>query len=345
MAMRRSIAGAFFILMLAGTVHAQEPNLKRMEEARKCMGTTLRVVIHAPSELAGRKALERAFARAEELNGILSDYQDSSELMRLCAKAGGPPVGVSRELFSILESAQELSRLTDGAFDATIGPVTRLWRLARKSKRLPDPADLTAARALVGYRMMELNPAGKSVKLAKAGMRIDLGGIAKGFTADEILDQLRRENLPRSLVALGGDVTCGDPPPGGNGWQVAIIPIPGSTGKTPTLTLHNQSISTSGDLEQFLEIGGRRYSHIVDARTGIGSTNQAMATVIAPRGIDADRLTKVGLLLPWERALGLVTRRPETHLRVVEPDGAGGTVTRADPGFPKPDRPSDSKAR
>ena len=338
MAIPNPVAITTFIVCLASHAVGQEQNLKKVEESRKCMGTTLRIVIHAPTETIGRKALEKAFARAEELNGILSDYQDSSELMRLCAKAGGPSVGVSRELFTVLESAQELSRLTDGAFDVTIGPVTRLWRLARKSKRLPDPADLAAARALVGYRMMELNPVDKSVKLAKPGMRIDLGGIAKGFTADEILDQLRREDLPRSLVALGGDVTCGDAPPGAKGWQVAIIPLPGSKGQPPTLILRNQSISTSGDLEQFLEIDGRRYSHIVDARTGIGSTNQAMATVVAPRGIDADRLTKTGLLLPWEKAIGIVARRPETHLRVVTPGNFGEVKERLGPEFPKPDR-------
>lgn len=340
----KPLTATFFIMCLTTASNGQEANLKRIEESRKCMGTTLKLVIHAPTEPTGRRALERAFARAEELNGILSDYQDTSELMRLCAKAGGPPVGVSRELFTVLESAQELSRLTDGAFDVTIGPVTRLWRLARKSKRLPDPADLAAARALVGYRMMELNPADKSVKLAKAGMRIDLGGIAKGFTADEILDQLRKEDLPRSLVALGGDVTCGEAPPGAKGWQVAIMQLPGSTGQPPMLILRNQSISTSGDLEQFLEIDGKRYSHIVDARTGIGSTNQAMATVVAPRGIDADRLTKTGLLLPWERALGIVIRRPETHLRVVAPGNTGEVKERYDAGFPKPDRQGASKA-
>lgn len=327
------LAGAIAILAL-GAAGAREPGLERFEESRKCMGTTLRVVVHAPTALAGRQALERAFARAEELNTILSDYQDSSELMRLCARAGGPPVGVSRELFTVLESAQELSRLTDGAFDVTIGPVTRLWRLARKGKRLPEPADLAAARALVGYRMVELNPRARSVKLAKAGMRIDLGGIAKGFTADEILDQLRREGLPKSLVALGGDVTCGEAPPEKAGWRVSVIRPPGAKGGEPVLTLRNQSVSTSGDLEQYLEIDGKRYSHIVDARTGLGSTHQAMATVVAPRGIDADRLTKAGLLLPWPKALGVIQRRPETHLRVVEPDGKGGITALSDPGFP-----------
>ena len=122
------------------------------------------------------------------------------------------------------------------------------------------------------------------------------------------------------------------------GWQVAIIPLSGSKSQPPTLILRNQSISTSGDLEQFLEIDGRRYSHIVDARTGIGSTNQAMATVVAPRGIDADRLTKTGLLLPWEKAVGIVSRRPGTHLRVVAPGNSGEVKERLGPEFPKPDR-------
>ena len=148
MAIPNPVVITTFIVCLASHAVGQEQNLKKEEESRKCMGTTLRIVIHAPTETIGRKALEKAFARAEELNGILSDYQDSSELMRLCSKAGGPSVGVSRELFTVLESAQELSRLTDGAFDVTIGPVTRLWRLARKSKRLPDPADLGTAFGL-----------------------------------------------------------------------------------------------------------------------------------------------------------------------------------------------------
>jgi thiamine biosynthesis lipoprotein len=305
-----------------------------MEESRKCMGTTLRLVVYAPTANAGRRAMEMAFARAEELNGILSDYQEQSELMRLCAKSGGPPTAVSRELFTVLESAQELARLSDGAFDVTIGPVTRLWRLARKSKRLPDPADLAAARALVGYRMVELTAQGRWVRLAKPGMRIDLGGIAKGFTADELLELLRKEGLPRSLVALGGDITCGDAPPGAQGWEVGIIPAPGEKGAPLKVFLQGKAISTSGDLEQFLEIDGRRYSHIVDARTGIGSTNQAMATVIAPRGIDADRLAKLGVLLPWEKARAIVSRQPETRMRVVLPDGDGRIRMMADPGFP-----------
>lgn len=313
--------------------------LKRLEESRRCMGTTLRLVTYAPTESMGRKALDRAFARAEELNNILSDYQNSSELMRLCARAGGPPVAVSRELFTVLLSAQHLSRMTDGAFDVTIGPVSRLWRLARKSKRMPDPADLASARALVGYKMMELDPATKMVKLAKPGMRLDLGGIAKGFTNDELLELLKQEEMPRSLVALGGDVACGEPPPGKNSWEVAIIPLPGDPEPGGTLFLKNQAVSTSGDLEQYLEIDGVRYSHIVDARTGIGSTRRASATVVAPKGIDADRFTKAGILLPFSSALSIIVRHEGAHIRVVTAKDSGPGQIQSDPEFPKPKTP------
>lgn len=324
----------------AAAAFAQQPPspttpLKRMEESRRCMGTTLRLVIHAPTEARGRVALDRAFARAEVLNGILSDYQNSSELMRLCARAGGPPTVVSRELFTVLTSAQELSRLTDGAFDVTIGPISRLWRLARKSKRMPDANDLASARALVGYKMMELEPATKMVRLAKKDMRLDLGGIAKGFTIDELLDLLNNEELPCSLVALGGDVACGEPPPGKNGWEVSIIPLPGDPTPGGTLFLKNQAVSTSGDLEQYLEINGVRYSHIVDARTGIGSTRRASATVVAPRGIDADRFTKTGLLLPFQEARAIISRFEGVHIRVVTPSDSGPGMVQADAGFPK----------
>ena len=255
--------------------------------------------------------------------------------MRLCARAGGPPVAVSRELFTVLSSAQHLSRMTDGAFDVTIGPVSRLWRLARKSKRMPDPADLASARALVGYQMMELEPATKMVKLTKPGMRLDLGGIAKGFTNDELLELLKREEMPRSLVALGGDIACGDAPPGKNNWEVAIIPLPGDPEPGGTLFLKNQAVSTSGDLEQYLEIDGVRYSHIVDARTGIGTTRRASATVVAPKGIDADRLTKAGILLPFPKALSIIVRQEGAHIRVVTPADSGPGKVQMDAGFPK----------
>ena len=301
------------LMFLTATIQDQPSvsGLKRMEETRRCMGTTLRVVIHAPTEILGRKALDLAFARAEELNNILSDYQNSSELMRLCARAGGPPVAVSRELFTVLSSAQHLSRMTDGAFDVTIGPVSRLWRLARKSKRMPDPADLASARALVGYQMMELEPATKMVKLTKPGMRLDLGGIAKGFTNDELLELLK------------------------SNWEVAIISLPGDPEPGGTLFLKNQAVSTSGDLEQYLEIDGVRYSHIVDARTGIGTTRRASATVVAPKGIDADRLTKAGILLPFPKALSIIVRQEGAHIRVVTPADSGPGKVQMDAGFPK----------
>src|SRR5262249_22764670 len=149
------------------------------------MGTRFQLTMYAPDEATASKAARAAFARIAELDGIMSDYRPASELMRLCAKAGGDPVPVSPELFAVLDKAQEVSRLSAGAFDVTVGPVVRLWRLARRTQRLPEAEQLARARALVDYRNIKLDPEKRTVQLLKAGMQLDLGGIGKGFAADE----------------------------------------------------------------------------------------------------------------------------------------------------------------
>src|SRR5207302_10058285 len=149
------------------------------------MGTKFQVIVYAADEQTARDAAKAAFARVADLDGIMSDYKPTSELMRLCEKAGGDPVKVSDELFTVLSKAQEVSKLSDGAFDVTVGPVVRLWRLARRTQRLPDADDLKKALELVGYKNVKLDAKARTVQLLKPGMRLDLGGIAKGYAADE----------------------------------------------------------------------------------------------------------------------------------------------------------------
>ena len=267
--------------------------MARVELARPAMGTTFQVVAYAASGDSARcgAAIDNAFARAEELNSILSDYIDDSELNRV----GTRPTIVSLDLFRVLDVAARVSRASNGAFDVTQGPVIRLWRAARRSGRLPDAEELRQARALTGYRMLKLNPARRTARLAKPGMRLDLGGIAKGFAADEMLRGLRDSGFPRAMVAAGGDVTVGDPPPGRVGWRVGL----GSAETTEELS--NCAISTSGDESQFVTIGGARYSHIVDPRTGIGLRDAPSVTVIAATGLEADPLATAASVIGVER--------------------------------------------
>lgn len=281
----------------------------RFEFESKHMGTTFRVVLYAPDEKAARTAADAAFARVAALDGIMSDYKRDSELNRLCAAfktAIGEPVKVSDDLFAVLAKAREVSEASGGAFDVTVGPVVQLWRQARRTGQLPDKDELAAALAKVGYKNVQLDPAGKTVKLLTPGMQLDLGGIAKGYAADQALHLLKdKHGITRALVAAGGDITCGDPPPGKDAWAVDIAPIAKSQ-KPRHLKLANASVSTSGDIEQFVEIGGVRYSHIVDPKTGLGLTGRRSVTVVARTGTAADSMTKAVMLMPAGTGMALV---------------------------------------
>ncbi len=209
------------------------PDLARFAFREPHMGTEFHLVLYSKDAAAARRASRAAFDRVEEINGKLSDYDPQSELMRLCAKAGGEPVVVSDDLFRVLQRSQTLAAKTGGAFDVTIGPVGRLWRRARRRRERPRADLLAEARALVGSRNIELDPERRTVRLLKAGMKLDLGGIAKGYAADEALKALRDQGIPHALMAAAGDIAAGDPPPGEEGWSVAVAPLKAIAGKGP----------------------------------------------------------------------------------------------------------------
>jgi len=313
----RSCFFGFLAMVFLGRT---EPVLTRYEFTEPHMGTRFRIILYAPDEDTARKAATDAFARIASLNAIMSDYDNTSELMRLCAQAGGPPVPVSAELFFVLSKAQEVSRQSGGAFDVTVGPVVKLWRLARKRHKLPDAEKLAAARALVGWQNVRLDKDKRTVQLLKAGMQLDLGGIAKGYAADEALAVLQKHGIDRALVAAGGDIAVSGPPPETDGWKIAIATLPGE--KDPgRLILHHAAVSTSGDAEQHVEIDGKRYSHIVDPRTGIGLIGRMSATVVARHGIDADSLTKVVAVLGPEEGIKIVESHEGASARMVRKKG------------------------
>jgi len=260
------------------------PAAERFEAVEPHMGTLVRIQLYAADEAQAAGAFRAAFDRIEELNEHLSDYDADSELNRLCRAEPGKPQDVSGELFPVLEAAQKLAEATGGAFDITLGPVTHLWRAARKSGRVPEAAAIHAALAKSGYRKLHVDREHGTAMLEQAGMQLDVGGIAKGYAADEALAVLAELNIRSALIAMSGDLAIGDAPPGKRGWTVA------AGEPAQVLELANTAVSTSGDTEQHLDAGGVRYSHIVDPTTGMGLTHAKVVTVIARRGIDADGL-------------------------------------------------------
>lgn len=267
------------------------------------MGVQSRIVLYAPSGKMAEAAAKAAFARIDQLEQIMSDYRADSEINRLSGSAGGRPVRVSEDLYEVLSRSEELARKSSGAFDVTAAPVIQLWRKARTGHALPSEADLKNALQLVGWRMLKLDRKARSAQLLKKGMRLDLGGIGKGYACDAALSSLRSCGVTRALVEMGGDMALGEAPPGAKGWRIEIAH---SDRAHRTVTLSRCGVSSSGDTEQFVEIGGTRYSHIVDPRTGVGLTSRVAVTVIAPNATTSDGLSTALCVLDPDEGMKLL---------------------------------------
>lgn len=301
------ISHLLVFLGLTGVSALHQPALGRYSFTEPHMGTTFRITLYAPDEAVAKKAASAAFARIAQLNRIMSDYQDDSELMKLCKQSKSEPTVVSVDLYAVLEKALEVSKQTEGAFDVSIGPVVRLWRKARRTREMPDAAALKKALELVNYRKIRLTPEGRTVQLLLVGMLLDLGGIAKGYAADAAMEVLRMHGITRALVAAGGDVVAGESPPDASGWKVAIAPLKAGDDPSDFLQLKNSAVSTSGELYQHVEIGGKRYSHIMDPKTGVGLIGRRSVTIIAKDGMTADA---------W--ATAICVQGPERGLKTLE---------------------------
>lgn len=278
----------------------------RREYSELHMGGAVRLVLYAPSDSAARAAARAAYGRIARLEDIMSDYRPDSEVRRL-GRRHGEWVVVNDELFDVLALALRVAEETDGAFDPTVGPYVALWREARRAGRLPPAGDLADARRRVGWRKVELDSTRRAVRLDGAGMRLDLGGIAKGFILDRARETLAQHGVASVLLEAGGDVVVGEPPPGRPGWRIEISGA-GPEVAARASSLAGAAVATSGGTEQFVVIDGARYSHVVDPRTGHGLTNGLVATVIASEGALADALATALTVLEGARAAALLRR-------------------------------------
>ncbi|MCA9082233.1 MAG: FAD:protein FMN transferase, partial [Planctomycetaceae bacterium] len=247
------LCGAIALLVLGDLLNAEE-GLRRYEYLQIRMGIPVQITLYADREDVANRAADAAYDRFRELDRILSDYDPDSELMRFCAASAGTCVPLSPELMSVLTQARQFSQASDGAFDVTVGPVVKLWRVARRRKALPDEKALAAARELVDWQQVRLDAEQQTGALLRAGMRLDLGAIAKGYAADEALRVMKANGVAIALIDAGGDLTLGDPPPGRAAWSVVIEPLQpkatanGSAQPVPvTLHLKNCAVATSGD--------------------------------------------------------------------------------------------------
>jgi len=269
-------------------------DLQRVEVADEAMGTTFSIVAYGHDRAKLDAAATAAFTEVHRLDRLLSNYDAASEWSAVNRIATIRPVAVSPELFQLLADCMRYSRESEGAFDITVGPLMKVWGFYKGEGLLPRPTEVTAAVERVGYRHVRLGPQARTVQFDRAGVELDPGGIGKGYACDRMVDILRTQGVRTALVSGGGSSIygMGAPPDTPDGWRVTIR-APGNPHRTAAeVVLKDMSLSTSGSYEKFFWAEGRRYSHLMDPRTGYPAQGTASVSVLAPRTIDSEAWTK-----------------------------------------------------
>jgi len=284
------------------------------------MGTFARVVVVAENHNAGLACIRAAMAEIHKVDELMSDYKSDSEIGRVNEKGAEEPVPVGESTFEVLARSIEFGKLTDGAFDVTVGPLMDLFREAEKGAAAPTREQIAEAKSKVGFEKLKLDSENRTVQFAVEGMRLDLGGIAKGYAIDKAVEAARGRGALGGMVDIGGDIRCfGTPPEGRKNWLIAVQD-PGATiagtagaGLLMTLKVTDVAVTTSGDYQQYVMVEGKRQSHIMNRQTGKSAEGLSSVTIIADNATDADALATSVSVMGAEAGLALIEKRPGTE--------------------------------
>jgi thiamine biosynthesis lipoprotein len=280
------------------------------------------------------QAIQAAFDEIERIESLMSRHIPDSDASRINEGAGGEPVKVSGETLYVIEKALECASLTKGAFDITIGPLMDVWNFGLPDPAVPDADEIEQARSLIGWELLELDPANRTVRLPIQGMSIDLGGVAKGYAAQEGARILREYGVSHALIDAGGNIVTVGLRPDGEPWQIGIRDPRGESIEDtigPTLSVANGAIATSGDYERFFIYDGRRYHHILNPETGMPVETVRSVTVMAEDALYADMLSTAVFVLGRDEGMRFIETLDGISAMIVTDDGD----TIFSKGFPK----------
>lgn len=273
------------------------------------MGTMFTATAWTTNEQAARAALAAARTAVDRVDTLMSVYKPASDLSLVNRRAGtGRPTRVSSETAQVLRSSLEWARLSDGAFDPTVGPLVKLWGFYRTGDSIPGAQARDSARALVGWKTVRYDSAARTVYLPRAGQRLDFGAIAKGYALDIAAEGMRRAGVARGLVDLGGNVLVYGSPPDGPVWRVGIRDPRNPEAIAAVVSMGSGAVATSGDYERFFIKNGVRYAHILNPRTGWPKQGVAATTAIARTGMQSDALSTTLFVLGPVKGCRLLDR-------------------------------------
>ncbi len=311
---------AWLLVLVAGCLQPLPTSDVMVKRAQMHMGTLVTITAVARTEAAARAAIAAGFGEIHRLEELLSTWIAESELSRVNAKAGHEPVRVSAETLFLLQRSLEIAGMTDGAFNIAIGPATEAWGFV-KEERIPSDTELAALKPLTDLSKLTLDAGTRSVSLGRPGMRVDVGGIGKGFAADRAVAVMQRAGATGGVVALSGDIKTFGRMPDGKPFLIGIQHPRQEGALLARVELRDEAISTAGDYERFFDRDGVRYHHILDPRTLKPARDCQSVTVIAKEGLVADGLDTGIFVMGPTRGMELVERLPEVEAIVVDRDG------------------------
>jgi len=269
---------------------AASPELLRFEQSDEAMGSTFSVVLYGNDRVKLEAAAAAAFEEVHRLDRLISNYQPASEWSQVNRYAAVRPVKVSPELFQLLSQCIAYSVATDGAFDITVGLLMKVWGFYQGEGQLPRAEQVSTALARVGYHHVRLDAAAQTVRFDRAGVELDPGGIGKGYAVDRMIEILKTRGVEIALVSGSGSSIygMGAPPDSPEGWRITIRSPRDPHKGAAEVFLKDMSLSTSGGYEKFFRAGGRKYSHLMNPRTGYPAQGVASVSVLAPRTIDSE---------------------------------------------------------
>ncbi|NOY65602.1 MAG: FAD:protein FMN transferase [Nitrospirae bacterium] len=311
------LVSLILIIVLSGCNSNKERMFKKSEIL---MDTIVSITVVSKSKEKAEAAIDKAFKEIKRLERLLNFYSEESEIAEINKNSGMRPVKVSPETYEVVDISRTISEKTGGAFDITIGPISGLYDFVRKKR--PSLQEIHALIPLVGYKKMVLNPEERTVYLQKKGMKIDPGGIAKGYAADRAVEILKKEGIKAALVAIAGDIRCFGTKPDGGDWIVGIQNPRAGKGEDvfATIRLKDMAISTSGDYQRYFIEDGKRYHHILDPATGLPARGLISVSVVGPLATYTDSLATAVFVKGLTEGKRLAERMGY-HIVAVDRDG------------------------
>ena len=299
------------LVVLFAVLAIQRQKVQPLKRSQMIMGTMVEITVIPPDD----EAIKAAFEEMKKVDALMSTYKENSEVSILNREGENH---LSAETLQVIREAINFSEITGGAFDITCRPLINLWKKAKKEQVIPSPQKIKEALSLVGYEKIKILPEGDVVRFEQKGMQIDLGGIAKGYAVDRAIEALRKNGIRRALVNAGGDLYALGSGPGGEKWQVGIQDPRQENKLLGIIKVKDAGVATSGDYRRYFTIEGRRFSHIVDPKTGQTVQDVPMSvTVIAPDATTTDALATGVFVLGPHAGIELIESLPQVEGMIV----------------------------